>query len=114
MLWSLKKFAILFELNWRLYCSQKWFLNYLVDVHGHSFRNNTKEALRFTKDSILRYPSLLGIPVGTEIVRPVKNARQRYKIDLDKKRKETQKEDVIKKVVEEKEDEGRRTDLIKN
>ena len=49
--------------------------NYLVGVHGHSLENNTIEALRFMKDSILRYPSLLGIPVGTEMLRSVKNAR---------------------------------------
>ena len=51
---------------------------HIVDIHGHSLKENTIEALKVVKDAILRYPSLLDIPVTEEMLQIVKASRQRY------------------------------------
>ena len=45
------------------------------------------------------------------MLRFVKNTRQRYEIDLGEKRKQKKKENAVKKVAEEKEDDRRHVEL---
>ena len=40
----------------------------MLDAHGNSLGESTIEALRFVKDAILRYPSILDIPVTRSLV----------------------------------------------
>ena len=48
-------------------------------------KEDTIEALRVVKDAILRYPSVLDIPVTKEMLQNVKASRQRYQVDLEAK-----------------------------
>ena len=59
---------------------------HILDIHGHSLKEDTIEALRVVKDEILRYPSLLDIPVTKEMLQNIKASRQRYQADLEAKR----------------------------
>ena len=55
---------------------------HVLDIHGHSLKEDTIEALRVVKDAILCYPSLLDIPVTKEMLQNVKALGQRYQADL--------------------------------
>ena len=59
---------------------------HILDIHGHSLKEDTIEALRAVKDAILCYPSLLDIPVTKEMLQNIKASRQRYQADLEAKR----------------------------
>ena len=59
---------------------------HILDIHGHSLKEDTIEALRVVKDAILRHPSLLDIPVTKEMLQNVTASRQRYQADLETKR----------------------------
>ena len=69
----------------------------LLDVHGNSLGESTIEALRFVKDAILRYPSILDIPVTRSVIDNVKDARTRYMADLESTRKIEQEEAARKR-----------------
>ena len=47
----------------------------ILDIHGHSLKKDTTEALRVVKDAILRHPSLLDVPIKKEMLRSVKASR---------------------------------------
>ena len=49
---------------------------HILDIHGHSLKEDTIEAIRVVKDAILRYPSLLDIPITKEMIKNVKASRQ--------------------------------------
>ena len=68
-----------------------------MDIHGHSLKEDTIEALRVIKDAILRHPSLLGVPVTKEMLRTVKASKQRYQVDLEAKRLLLEKEAARKR-----------------
>ena len=58
---------------------------HILEIHGHSLKEDIIEALRVVKDAILRYPSLLDIPVTKEMLQNAKALRQRYQVDLEAK-----------------------------
>ena len=51
---------------------------YILEIHGHSLKEDTIEALKVVKDAILHYPSLLDALVTKETLRSVKASSQRY------------------------------------
>ena len=51
---------------------------YILEIHGHSLKEDTIEALKVVKDAILHYPSLLDALVTKEMLRSVKASSQRY------------------------------------
>ena len=59
---------------------------HILEIHGHSLKEDIIETLRVVKDAILRYPSLLDIPVTKEMLQNAKALRQRYQVDLEAKR----------------------------
>ena len=69
----------------------------MLDAHGNSLGESTIEALRFVKDAILRYPSILDIPVTRSLIDNVKDARTRYMADLESTRKIEQEEAARKR-----------------
>ena len=64
----------------RKYCPRKWIFHnkYILEIHGHSLKEDTIEALKVVKDAILHYPSLLDALVTKEMLRSVKASSQRY------------------------------------
>ena len=70
---------------------------HILDIHGHSLKEDTIEAIRVVKDAILRYPSLLDIPITKEMIKNVKASRQRYQADLEVKRQLLEKEAAKKR-----------------
>ena len=60
---------------------------HILDIHGHSLKEDTIETLTVLKDAILYRPSLLNVPVIKEMLRSVKALRQRYQVDLEAARK---------------------------
>jgi len=75
---------------------------HILDIHGHSLKEDTIEAIRVVKDAILRYPSLLDIPITKEMIKNVKASRQRYQADLEVKRQLLEKEAAKKREEEKK------------
>ena len=60
---------------------------YMIQLHGTSIGPDTIEALRFVKDSILSYRSILDIPITNFLLQAVKLAHSHYPADLEVKRK---------------------------
>ena len=79
---------------------------HILDIHRHSLKEDTIEGLRVVKDAILRYQSLLDIPVTKKMLQNVKESRQRYQADLEAKRLLLEREAAKKR-----EEEQRRKDL---
>ena len=63
----------------------------LLEIHGSPLKKETIEAIRTVKDSILRYESILDIPVTKEIISMVSTSRQLYMDHLEQKQKEEEK-----------------------
>ena len=59
----------------------------MIQLHGTSIGPDTIEALRFVKDSILSYRSILDIPITNFLLQAVKLAHSHYPADLEVKRK---------------------------
>ena len=72
----------------------------ILDVDGNSLGESTIEALRFVKDALLQYPSVLDIPITRSLVDNVKDARKRYATDLESTRKIEQEEIARKRELE--------------
>ena len=72
----------------------------MLDVHGHSLGESTIEALRFVKDALLQYSSILDIPITRSLLDNVKDARRRYVADLESAKKIEQEEEARKKKLE--------------
>ena len=79
---------------------------HILDIHGHSLKEHTIEALRVVKDAILHYPSLRDISVTKEMLQNLKALWQRYQADLEAKRLLLEREAAKKR-----EEEQRRKDL---
>ena len=75
---------------------------HILDIHGHSLKEDTIEAIRVVKDAILRYPSLLDIPITKEMIKNVKASRQWYQADLEVKRQLLEQEAAKKREEEKK------------
>ena len=58
---------------------------HILDIHGHSLKEDTIKASRVVKDAILHQPYLLDAPVTKEMLRSVKALKQRYQVDLEAK-----------------------------
>ena len=86
---------------------------HILDIHGHSSKEDTIEALRVVKDAILRYPSLLDIPVTKEMLQNFKASRQRYQADLEAKRLLLEREAAKKKEGQQRRKELERGDELK-
>ena len=72
----------------------------MLDVHGHSLGESTIEALRFVKDALLQYSSILDIPITRSLLDNVKDARRQYVADLESAKKIEQEEEARKKKLE--------------
>ena len=72
----------------------------MLDVHGHSLGESTIEALRFVKDALLQYSSILDIPITRSLLDDVKDAWRRYVADLESAKKIEQEEEARKKKLE--------------
>ena len=68
----------------------------MFNVHVISLGESTIEALRFVKDALLPYPSILDIPTTRSLVNKVKDARKRYVANLESTRK-IEEEEVTRK-----------------
>ena len=63
----------------------------LLEIHGSSLKKETIEAIGMVKDSILKYESILDIPVTKEMISMVNTSRQLYMGHLEPKWKEEEK-----------------------
>ena len=63
----------------------------LLEIHGSSLKKEIIEAIRIVKDNILKYQSILDIPVTKEMISIVSSSRQLYMDHLKQKRKEEEK-----------------------
>ena len=68
----------------------------MIQLHGTSIGPDTIEALRFVKDSILSYGSILDIPITTFLLQAAKLAHSRHQADLKVKRKLKEDEEKTK------------------
>ena len=68
----------------------------MIQLHGTSIGPGTIEALRFVKDSILSYGTILDIPITKSLLQAVKLAHSRYQTDLEVKRKLKENEEKSK------------------
>ena len=68
----------------------------LLEIHGSSLKKEIIEAIRIVKDNILKYQSILDIPVTKEMISIVSSSRQLYMDHLKQKRKEEATLDVDK------------------
>ena len=59
----------------------------MLEVHGHSLGEDTLEALTAVKDAIVNSGSVLNIPITHMLIMSVKNSYQKYRADLEAKRK---------------------------
>ena len=59
----------------------------MLEVHGHSLREDTLEALRVVKDAIVNSGSVLNIPITHTLIVCVKNSYQKYQADLEANKK---------------------------
>ena len=59
----------------------------MLDVHEHSLLDSTIETLRFVKDALLYYASILDILVTRLLIDNMKDTRKRYVTDLESIRK---------------------------
>ena len=62
-----------------------------MEIHGSSLKKETVEAIRIVKDSILKYGSILDIPVTKEMAVMGNTSRQLYMNRLHQKRKKEEK-----------------------
>ena len=60
-------------------------------MNGSSLKKDTIELIRIVKDGILKYESVLDIPVTKEIILMVSTSRQLYMDHLEQKQKEEEK-----------------------
>ena len=58
---------------------------YIIGIHGPSIQEDTIEALRIVKDTILNYGSIFDVPITRSLMDYVKLARQRYDAYLENK-----------------------------
>nr|XP_047123684.1 uncharacterized protein LOC124806649 [Hydra vulgaris] len=58
---------------------------HIIQLHGTSLDPETIEALRFVKDTILSFGSILDIPITKLFIQSVKFAHSSYKADLEAK-----------------------------
>ena len=59
---------------------------HILDIHGQSLKEDTIEAIRVVKDAILRYPSLLDIPITKEMIKTTIPSRFRSEAPAFRKR----------------------------
>ena len=67
-----------------------------MEIHDSSLKKETIESIRIVKDSILKYESILDIPVTKEMISVVSTSRQLYMNHLEQKRKEEEKAKEVK------------------
>ena len=63
----------------------------LLEIHGSSLKKETIEAIIIVKDSILKYESILDIPVTKEMISMISGSTQLYMDHLEQKWKEEEK-----------------------
>ena len=68
----------------------------LLEIHDSSLKKETIESIRIVKDSILKYESILDIPVTKEMISVVSTSRQLYMDHLEQMRKEEEKAKEVK------------------
>ncbi|XP_012557417.2 uncharacterized protein LOC105844874 [Hydra vulgaris] len=84
---------------------------HIIQLHGTSLDPETIEALRFVKDTILSFGSILDIPITKSFIQSVKFAHLSYKADLEAKRRLKEKEE---KHIKTKETEEAKQHVLKN
>ena len=67
-----------------------------MEIHDSSLKKETIESIRIVKDSILKYESILDIPVTKEMISVVSTSRQLYMDHLEQMRKEEEKAKEVK------------------
>ena len=68
----------------------------LLEIHDSSLKKETIESIRIVKDNILKYESILDIPVTKEMISVVSTSRQLYMDHLEQMRKEEEKAKEVK------------------
>ena len=73
----------------------------MLEVHDHSLREDTLEALRVVKDAIVNSGSVLNIPITHTLIMSVKNSYQKYQADLEANKKLKEEAEKRKRAIEE-------------
>ena len=58
---------------------------HLLSIHGHSIGEDTIQAIRLTKDYIIKCGGLEKVPITKKLLRSCKEARSKYEKDLNEK-----------------------------